>query len=66
MIERFYPYFTPECDYCGKRLPGEMSFRDALRAMWDAGWESRGRDGERLCVCNDCLFEEKGYGNEPQ
>lgn len=33
-------------------------------AAWDAGWESRERDGERLCVCNDCLFEEKGYDNE--
>ena len=50
MIERFHNNYTPVCDYCEKRLPGELSFRDALRAMWDAGWESRKQDGERICV----------------
>lgn len=64
-IERFYNNFTPECDYCGKRLAGELSFRNALIAMRDAGWESRKEDGEWICVCNDCLFEEKGYNREP-
>lgn len=64
MIERFFNNFTPVCDYCEKRPPGEMSFRDALRALRDAGWENRKSGGDWICVCNDCLFEEKGYENE--
>lgn len=64
MIERFFNNFTLVCDYCEKRPPGEMSFRDALRALRDAGWENRKSGGDWICVCNDCLFEEKGYENE--
>lgn len=61
MIERYYSQYTPTCDYCDKRLPGELSFRDAMRAIREAGWESR-KDGDYWgCICNDCLFEEKGY-----
>ena len=60
-IERFFPYFTPVCDYCEKSLPGEYSFADAVRAMRAAGWERRKSDGEQIDVCTDCLFEEMGY-----
>ncbi len=64
MIERYYGQYTPTCDYCDKRLPGQLSNRDALRAIQEAGWEVR-REGEYLgCVCTDCLFEEKGYDND--
>ena len=66
MIERYYPYWAAECDYCGNRLPGEMRFRDALRAMGDAGWEKRRSGDGWTCVCNDCLFEEKGYTEPPE
>lgn len=64
MIERFRGEYTPVCDYCEKRLPGADSFADALRAMRQAGWESRRQMGGEpwLCVCDDCIFEEKMYG----
>lgn len=64
MIERFYNFYTPVCDYCEKRLAGEMSFNDAVRAKREAGWESRKVEGEWRDVCSDCLFEEKGYMEE--
>lgn len=64
MIERYYGNYTPVCDYCEKRLPGELSWRDAIRAKHEAGWESRKSGGEWVDVCNDCLFEEKGYSDE--
>lgn len=66
-IERHFQYYTAVCDFCGKRLPGEERFMDAVRSKRDAGWESRkqrDRDGEDYWedICSDCLFEEKGYG----
>lgn len=60
-IERFYGQYTPCCDYCEKTLPGEFSFADAIRAKKNAGWERRKVDGEWLDICDDCIFEEKGY-----
>ena len=63
-IERHWPYFVPVCDCCEKQLPGEESFRNAVRAKLAAGWESR-RDGDDWeDICADCLFEEKGYSEE--
>lgn len=64
MIEVYFNQHTPVCDYCGKRLAGESSFRNAMIAMREAGWRSRKRDGEWIHVCNDCLFDEKGYAHE--
>lgn len=61
MIERFYGQYTPCCDYCEKTLPGQPSFGAAIQAKKDAGWESRKVDGEWVDICDDCLFEEKGY-----
>lgn len=63
-IERFYDQFTPVCDCCEARLPGELSFYDAVRAKKDAGWISRKVDGEWEDVCTDCQFEEAGYVEE--
>lgn len=64
MIERYYSQYTPVCDYCERRLPGQLSRRDAVLAVLEAGWELR-RDGEyQGCVCSDCLFQEKGYERE--
>lgn len=60
-IEKFYGQYTPHCDYCEKTLPGEFSFADAIQAKQDAGWERRKVDGEWLDICDDCIFEEKGY-----
>ena len=65
-IERHYPYYAAVCDCCEKRLPGELSFRDAVRAMCAAGWERRRDDEDWEDVCTDCLFEEKGYTREAQ
>lgn len=62
-IERYYGQYTPVCDCCGERLPGELSFSDAVRAKREAGWESRKVNGEWEDICTDCQFEEKGYGN---
>ena len=64
MIDTFYNNYTPVCDCCEKRLPGELSFQAAARAIRAAGWESRKVDGEREDVCTDCLFEEKDYARE--
>ena len=63
-IARFLDNYRPECDYCEAELPAELSFRDALRAMYEKGWERRKVRGEWVDVCADCLFEEKGYANE--
>lgn len=63
-IERHYSYFTAVCDYCGERLPGEMSFQDAVRAKRAAGWESRKTNDEWVDICGDCQFDEKGYSND--
>lgn len=35
-IERYYGQYTPVCDYCGARLPGEESFDAAVRAKREA------------------------------
>ena len=61
MIEKFYGQYTPICDNCEKTLPGKMSCIDAIAAIRDAGWESRLVQGQRMHICTDCLFEEKGY-----
>lgn len=62
MTERHFGSYTPVCDGCGKRLPGEETWREAQRAMLEAGWEVRRNGEEREDICTDCLFEEKGYG----
>lgn len=64
MIDRFFGNYTPACDCCEKRLPGELSFQEAVRAIRAAGWESRKVGDEWEHVCTDCLFEEKGYARE--
>jgi hypothetical protein len=64
MIERFYSNYTPVCDCCEKRLPGELSFQAAVRAIRAAGWDRRKVDCEWEDICTDCLFEEKGYGDD--
>ncbi len=58
-IERFRDQFTPVCDLCEARLPGEFSFHDAVQAKKDAGWISRKVDGEWEDVCPDCQREER-------
>lgn len=60
-VFKYYEFYTPRCDYCGKVLPMETSGRAALKAMRSAGWERRSVDGETKDICTDCLFEEKGY-----
>lgn len=60
-IERYFRQYTPVCDYCGNRLPGEESFSAAIRAKREVGWECRKVNGEWEDICTDCLFEEKGY-----
>ncbi len=64
MIERFYGQYTPVCDCCETRLPGEESWDDAVRAKREAGWISRKVKGEWEDICTDCQFEEKGYGRD--
>ena len=60
-IERYFRQYTPVCDYCGNRLPGEESFSAAIRAKREAGWECRKVNGEWEDICTDCQFAEKGY-----
>lgn len=64
MIEKYFGQYTPICDYCEKRLPGEHTFEGAARAAAAAGWETRGGPDDREHVCTDCLFEEKGYSEK--
>ena len=63
-VERYYRQYTPICDYCGARLPGEGSWADAVRAKRESGWESRMVSGGWKDVCTGCQFEEKGYEND--
>lgn len=63
-IDRFYRQYTPICDCCGLRLPGEGSWADAIRAAREAGWESRKVKDRWKNICTDCQFEEKGYGHD--
>ena len=60
-IDRYYRQYTPICDYCGVRLPGEGSWPDARRAMREAGWDCRKFNDRWKNICVDCQFEEKGY-----
>lgn len=62
-IERYYSNYSLTCDLCGKRL-GADSFEDARRLKTQQGWKSRKVDGEWMDICDDCLFEEKGYDND--
>ncbi|MBQ3072346.1 MAG: hypothetical protein IJD20_03525 [Oscillospiraceae bacterium] len=59
-IERYYQTCSLTCDYCGKQLSLERP-DDAAKARRAAGWEVRTCDGEMLDICDDCIFEEKGY-----
>lgn len=64
-IERYYSNYTAVCDCCGKRL-GADSWQGAIDTKREAGWQSRKVNGEWEDVCDDCLFEEKGYDNDRQ
>lgn len=54
------------CDYCGKRLPLEWGdgAEAAHKKRCDAGWETRRVKDEILDICDDCIFEEKGYSDK--
>jgi len=63
-IEKYFGQYTPICDYCEKTLPGSYSYEGAARTAAAAGWETRGGTDDRIHVCTDCQFEEKGYSEE--
>ena len=51
MINRFFDYHNPVCDFCGTMLGAEKSDEDAGKAMRREGWEKRdGKDACRLCL----------------
>jgi hypothetical protein len=64
-VEPFRGMHTPVCDgrggECEARLPGEMSFADAVASMQRARWRSQRSDknGEYINICPECQKEEK-------
>lgn len=64
-IERYYKSCSLVCDYCGARLDLDRP-DEARKARRAAGWEVRISRSEILDICNDCIFEEKGYENDDQ
>lgn len=51
MINRFFGYRNPVCDFCGAMLGAEKSDEAAEEAMRREGWEKRsGKDACALCV----------------
>lgn len=53
-IERHGETFTPICDSCGKELPVEWDFYDAVNAKKLAGWKCRKISGEWEDICDEC------------
>jgi hypothetical protein len=51
--------YNPHCDACGKELPGEYSFQDAVASRRKAGWISRKLDGEYEDLCRECWKKER-------
>lgn len=64
-VESFRDQHTPVCDgqdgECGARLPGEMSFKEAVTAMHQAGWTVRINEKTKKYVhlCPECMEAEK-------
>ena len=51
MINRFFDFHNPVCDFCGHMLGAEKSDEEAEKAMRREGWEKRdGKDACRLCL----------------
>lgn len=53
-IERFDGIYTPTCDYCGKELPDEFDFYDAVDAKKRAGWHSVKDELGWSDYCDEC------------
>ena len=64
-VERYIRACSLVCDYCGKRISLDRS-DEARKARRAAGWEIRIAAGEFLDICDDCIFEEKGYGTNDE
>jgi uncharacterized protein YlaI len=60
-IERFRGIYTPICDECENEIPGAESYKEAMAAMFRAGWEIRRNNNVATHICTDCIFKEKGY-----
>lgn len=60
-IEPFGGQHTPVCDGCEVRLPGEMSWGDAVAAMQRERWRAQRSsiDGTYINLCPECQKEEK-------
>ena len=62
MINRFFDYHNPECDFCGAMLGAEKSDEAAEAAMRREGWQKRsGKD-----ACRVCLMKEAETGQLPE
>lgn len=59
-VERYIRACSLVCDYCGRRIPMDRP-DEARKVRRAAGWEVRIAHGEFLDICDDCIFEEKGY-----
>lgn len=50
-----YGRYIPVCDVCGKSLPAQDYFEDAVQVMQEEGWTSvRLGGGEYENMCEDC------------
>lgn len=57
--------FVPVCDICGKTLPAEYEFADAVEAKKNAGWGLRKMNNEWIDICDDCRWNamiRRNYG----
>ena len=61
-IKRHFSFYVAECDYCGKRLMGGYRFNEAVQVKRDSRWASRKVFGNWKDICDECQFEERGYG----
>ena len=46
--------YIPTCDFCGKELPEENDWQDAVDSKKIHGWRSTKVDGEWMDQCTDC------------
>ena len=58
-IERDYDQYIPVCDYCGRELPAEDSFQDAMDAKDAAGWKHVITGTDWYDYCPACYVENE-------
>ena len=58
MISRYFEYFNPKCDGCGRMLGAEKSAAAAETVMRAAGWQKA--EEQDLCPLCRMRYQETG------